>query len=190
MNQEHFDELARALTTNRLSRWQVLKSFAAGVLLAGPLGALRHSPASAQQSGTATGVPCANDPVTAASLDAADSALAAGAKKVKLSPKGCMRYRRTLTGGRITSDEVTLEGKPAFRWKHTFTKSTGQRDADLDGFFEWRSTVQRGAATGNKDRTVTKWYSAETKKLTRRETYTRTKHGKHGWHVLIQEANQ
>src|SRR5215217_3634733 len=190
MNEEQFDELARALTTNRLSRWQVLKSFAAGVLLAGPLGALWHSPASAQQSGTDTGVPCANDRVTAASLDAADSALAAGATQVKLSPKGCVRYRRILKGGRITSDEVTLEGKPAFRWKHTFTKSTGQRDADLDGFFEWRSTVQRGAATGNKDRTVTKWYSAETKKLTRRETYTRTKHGKHGWHVLIQEANQ
>jgi len=34
MNQERFDELARALATNRLSRPQVLKSFAAGVLLA------------------------------------------------------------------------------------------------------------------------------------------------------------
>ena len=40
MNQKRFDELAKGLATNSLSRRQVLKSFAAGVLLAGPLGAL------------------------------------------------------------------------------------------------------------------------------------------------------
>jgi hypothetical protein len=40
MNQERFDDLTRALATGRLSRRQVLKSIAAGVLLAGPLGSL------------------------------------------------------------------------------------------------------------------------------------------------------
>jgi hypothetical protein len=40
MDQERFDELAKRLATNRLSRGQVLKGFVAGVLLAGPLGAL------------------------------------------------------------------------------------------------------------------------------------------------------
>jgi hypothetical protein len=40
MNQERFDELTRALATGRLSRRQVLKTFAAGVLLAGPLASL------------------------------------------------------------------------------------------------------------------------------------------------------
>jgi hypothetical protein len=39
-DQERFDELAKGLATNRLSRRQVLKNFAAGMLLAGPLGAL------------------------------------------------------------------------------------------------------------------------------------------------------
>ena len=39
MKQERFDELARGLATNQLSRRQVLKSFAAGLFLAGPLGA-------------------------------------------------------------------------------------------------------------------------------------------------------
>jgi hypothetical protein len=295
---ERFDELAKGLATNRLSRGRVIKSFVAGVLLAGPLGALWNSPASAQQSGTCsvasrcpkkeycsadqgcicvqsaegdircgkiptscnvklcqtsadcadlgegyfcdtpnsgcctnppaekprciapcdaaapcppervcgteccpegqscidgvcseeTPIPCADDPVTAASLDAADSALAAGAREVNLSPNGCIRYRRTLKGGRVTSEEVTLEGKPALVWKHTPTKSTGQRDADLDGFFEWRSTVRRGAATAKDDRTVTTEYSPVTKTPTRQDTYTRGT-GK-GWHVLIQEADQ
>jgi hypothetical protein len=39
-DQERFDELARGLATNQLSRGQVLKSFAASLFLAGPLGAL------------------------------------------------------------------------------------------------------------------------------------------------------
>jgi hypothetical protein len=47
LNQERFDELARGLATNRLSRRQVIKSFVVGVLLAGPLGAISEKPASA-----------------------------------------------------------------------------------------------------------------------------------------------
>ncbi len=38
MNQERFGQLVRGFTTNRLSRHQLLRSFATGVLLAGPLG--------------------------------------------------------------------------------------------------------------------------------------------------------
>jgi thiol-disulfide isomerase/thioredoxin len=57
-------------------------------------------------------IPCADDPVTSASLNAASSALAAGATQVNLSPKGCMRYHRTLKDNRVTSEELTLEGKP------------------------------------------------------------------------------
>jgi hypothetical protein len=295
-DQERFDELAKGLATNRLSRRQVLKNFAAGMLLAGPLGALWGREGSAQQpapcsvasrcpkkeycsadqscicvqsaegdircgkipscaaklcqssadcadlgegyfcdtpnTGCCTDppaektrciapctasappcppervcgaeccaegqscingvcseeppIPCADDPVTVASMDAASSALAAGATQVNLSPKGCMRYHRTLKDNRVTSEELTLEGKPALVWEHTPTKRTGQRDTDLDGFFEWRSTVQRGA-TVNDARTVTTEYSPATKKPTRQETYTRTGDG---WHALFQEANQ
>jgi thiol-disulfide isomerase/thioredoxin len=219
--QERFDELAKGLATNRLSRGRVIKSFAVGLLLTGPLGALWGREASAQQPGTCsvasrcpnkeycsadkscicvqsaegdircgeipscaaklcqssadcadlgegyfcdtpnTGcctdppaeqtrciapceapppcppervcgaeccaegqscingvcseeppIPCADDPVTSASLNAASSALAAGATQVNLSPKGCMRYHRTLKDNRVTSEELTLEGKP------------------------------------------------------------------------------
>lgn len=52
MNEERFDDLTRALATNRLSRRQVLKSFAAGVLLAGPLGTL------VQKAGVAQTLDC------------------------------------------------------------------------------------------------------------------------------------
>jgi hypothetical protein len=40
VHQERFDDLARALATNQLSRGQVLKSLVAGVFLATPLGVL------------------------------------------------------------------------------------------------------------------------------------------------------
>jgi hypothetical protein len=49
--QQHFDELARRLATNRLSRLQVLKSVVAGLLLAGPLGTLWSRGATAQTAG-------------------------------------------------------------------------------------------------------------------------------------------
>jgi hypothetical protein len=51
MNQERFDDLTRALATNRLSRRQVLKSFVAGALLVTPLGILWNRRASAQTAG-------------------------------------------------------------------------------------------------------------------------------------------
>jgi hypothetical protein len=38
VNKERFGQLVRGFVTNRLSRHQVLRRFAAGVLLAGPLG--------------------------------------------------------------------------------------------------------------------------------------------------------
>src|SRR5215211_6195929 len=51
VGQERFDELAKGLATNQLSRGQVLKSFVAGALLATPLGALWNRAASAQEAG-------------------------------------------------------------------------------------------------------------------------------------------
>jgi len=59
MNQERFDELSKALATNRLSRVQVLKGVAASLLLVGPLGALWNRTASAAtcpNCGTCTAV--------------------------------------------------------------------------------------------------------------------------------------
>src|SRR3712207_2115345 len=107
--QERFDELAKGLATNQLSRGLVIMGFLAGVLLAGTLGALwRSSRFSAQHPATGpTALPCAIDPVTSAALEAAGSALATGAAKLKLSLKGCELYRRNLKGGSVTSEEVT-----------------------------------------------------------------------------------
>jgi hypothetical protein len=52
MNQERFDDLAAGLANNSLSRRQVLKSLATGLLLSGPLGALWAKPASAARCPT------------------------------------------------------------------------------------------------------------------------------------------
>jgi hypothetical protein len=48
--QQQFDDLAKGLATNRLSRRQVLKSLASGLLLAGPLSFLWNGTAPAQAS--------------------------------------------------------------------------------------------------------------------------------------------
>ena len=58
-NQERFDDLARALVTKPLSRWQVLKTFGAGVIggLAGPL-LLSGRVAKAQVVGCQTSADC------------------------------------------------------------------------------------------------------------------------------------
>jgi hypothetical protein len=303
MHQERFDELAKAIATNRLSRRQVLKSMVAGLLFAGPLGALLPSPAlalatectaesvascveSARQAFSKCGrrcrrrfsgraekkclrtceaslttstqncqccptpsrcgspefsswdetclcirsaeghilrgkIPstcdvrtcqtsadcadlgegyfcdtpnsgccpdgdqprciapcdqpdtCAYDFMTAASVDAARTALAAGATDVKLSPQGCIRYKRTLVGGQITHEETTFRGNPALIWDHSSTESTGLRDLDLDGFFEWRATTQRSTTTTDSRTEISK-FDPTTQALMRRETYARS----------------
>jgi hypothetical protein len=114
---------------------------------------------------------CGSDPVTAESLDAARSMLETGATDVVLSPGGCARYRRTLVAGRTTLEEVVVNGAVVLAWDHTDAQSTGQRDADRDGFFEWRSTVQRGS-TGEFLRSEVTEHAPTTETLLRRETYT------------------
>jgi len=203
VNQERFDELALALATNRVSRLQALKTFGASLLLAGlssGCGSERDQPRSIaprdappcpaeRVCGTACCSPeqiclnaacasategvCGSDPVTAESLDAARSALEAGATDVVLSPSGCARYRRTVVGGRTAHEEVLVNGAIVLRWDHTDPQSTGQHDADRDGFFEWRSAVQRGPA-GEFLRSEVGEYAPATGTLLRRETYTST----------------
>jgi hypothetical protein len=116
---------------------------------------------------------CVDDPVTTASLDAARAALDAGANEVALSPNGCLRYRRAISGNLITYEEMWIAGgAQVLKWDHTETQSTGQQDADLDGFFEWRTTVQHGTLASDQSMEITE-YSPATTQLTRRETYTR-----------------
>jgi hypothetical protein len=115
--------------------------------------------------------PCPNDPPTDASLTSARAALATGATAVNLSPQGCSKYQQTVVAGRKTEEHITMEGKPALVWNHTPAESTGQRDADLDGFFEWRATITRGLPEGQFRAQFTE-YSPSTKLPIRRETYT------------------
>jgi hypothetical protein len=58
MNQDRFDDIARAVAANRLSRLQALRAIAAGVVLAGPLGALLANPASAKKKKRKHITPC------------------------------------------------------------------------------------------------------------------------------------
>jgi hypothetical protein len=121
--------------------------------------------------GSATG-PCAADPVTIETLEAARSALAAGAISVKLSSQGCARYERTVVGGMVTAERILMEDRPALAWAHTDAESTGQRDADLDGVFEWRATVQRGATERDAHTEITDYMPASTA-VASRVTYAR-----------------
>jgi hypothetical protein len=85
----------------------------------------------------------------------------------------------------MTEERVTMDGKPSVVWTHTPAESTGQRDGDLDGFFEWREVVQHGPA-GKVTTEVTE-YSPTTQKPLRRETYTREGEVVH---VVVQEADE
>jgi hypothetical protein len=240
---ERFDELAKGLATNRLSRRQVLKTFASSVV-AGALpflggeradaatckplgnsctgntqccskfcsgGVCRCKPAGKNctangqccsgiclngqcrckangkscssnrqccssncKNGACAPKPlCGTDLPTAASVDTARSALAAGATDVALSPGGCWRYLRTFSGTFVSFEEMRVAGKAMLVWNNTSTESIGQEDANQDGFFESVTRVVRGQTTNEQRAEVTK-RSAATQALTRRETYTRT----------------
>lgn len=128
---------------------------------------------------------CAGDPATWASIEVAQAALAAGADEVALTPGGCMRYRRVLSGGFVISETISVRGMPTLRFEHTAAQSTGWQDTDLDGFFEWQIAATRGA-TVDDDRVEITDFSPSTRLPTDRKTYTRTGDV---IHVLIEQAD-
>lgn len=112
------------------------------------------------------------DAITAGSLEAARLALEAGADEVSLSPAGCVRYSRVTSGAMVVHEELTASDWTMETWSHTITQSHGLRDADMDGFFEWRSYVEHAALPGDQ-RVIISMYSPETTYLARREIYQR-----------------
>jgi len=128
---------------------------------------------------------CGGDPVTKASIDAARAALEGGADNLFLSPNGCLRYSRVVSGGFVTHEEMLIYYTPVMVWDHTPAQSIGQEDGDLDGFFERRIEATRGA-TVNDDRLVISSYSPSTQALAARITSTRTADV---IHVLEEQAN-
>jgi hypothetical protein len=156
MEDEHFDRLARDMAKG-LKPWAALKAFV-GTSWRRLVGAAAEV--------------CGNDTPSTDSLAAARAALTSGADEVALSPGGCVRYRRTRAGGQTTYEEITAGGRVGLTWNHSGQESTGQRDADADGFFEWRATVRRGPALSDVRTEITR-YSPGSKALTNRETCTR-----------------
>ena len=116
---------------------------------------------------------CASDVPTSASLDAASAQLAAGATDVAVSPGGCFRYRRTVSGQMVTSEQITVAGVPMYVAEHTLSVSTIRRDADQDGFFEWQGTATR-AQSPNDQRFQINLYSPATQLLIQRKSYARS----------------
>ena len=84
------------------------------------------------------------DVATVASIEAARAALATGATQVSLSPGGRLQYRRLITNGVVTFEEIQDLERPAVRWTHSDTQSILEEDYDGDGFFERRSVATRG----------------------------------------------
>ena len=112
MNEGRFDGLAKGLATNQLSRGQVLKSFAAGVLLAGPLGALLNKSAWGQTTGC----------VEPSCVDSAKQAYArctkrckrlSGSKRKKCLKKCNNTYSTRLTTCGCVTLKVSTTGKTA-----------------------------------------------------------------------------
>ncbi len=89
--------------------------------------------------------PCAGDWPTEDSLLAARDALSGGAEVVNLSPGGCIRLERTLAGGNVAAERMTVAGAVISETAYTATGRTGRRDADGDGFFE-RTFASSGTA--------------------------------------------
>jgi hypothetical protein len=135
-------------------------------------------------AGTGSG-PCGNDLPTPASLEAARAGLAAGAASTDVSPGGCVRYT-VASAGTETTEELLYNNKAAVRLTYNATGAVSERDADLDGFFEWRSVLVKGA--GPDDDTLTdSTYDPATRALTRVRTYTRSGETVH---VLLEEPDE
>jgi hypothetical protein len=79
---------------------------------------------------------CDNDPVTEASLAAAQAALAGGANTVSVSPNGCHTYARTLTNGVLSQETYSLGGFPVHKTTYTGNSVEILIDNDQDGFAE------------------------------------------------------
>ncbi len=117
---------------------------------------------------------CASDPITDASLAAAQVALAGGATTVSLSPNGCQSYQRTLTGGVLTQERMLLNG---------FTVQTSNYpvngaseiliDADQDGINELQTYVYYAPNSTRMTSRISSQYDSRTRRLLRRRNETR-----------------
>jgi hypothetical protein len=113
---------------------------------------------------------CGNDLPTSDSLEGARSKLDAGATSVDVSPGGCIQYTVT-SAGTTTIEELLFDKKVAVRMTHDAEGAESERDADLDGFFEWRSVLVKGTEPSD-DKLTVEEYDQATKILTLSSIFT------------------
>src|SRR5690242_19806071 len=118
---------------------------------------------------TVLGSWCPADPVTAASMDAALAALAAGQTQVSLSPGCCVAVQRTTTSGQITEQRMFVNSTAVATWTRTGTGVQIAWDYDRDNFAEHRTNVT--GADGSATRQDTR-YDPATQKPVSRITWT------------------
>jgi len=131
--------IAATADSNHITRRAALKLATASAAMLSPVGG-----AVAQSRTQLAPVvsPCSNDTPTRDSLQAARAALSRGANDVALSPRGCYRYRRTFTGGRLSSDQVVAGSKVVRRATYGSNNSSAQTDFDYDDVPEERTTYR------------------------------------------------
>jgi hypothetical protein len=116
---------------------------------------------------------------------AADTTLT-GVTSANLSPQGCIQLRQTKTNGAVTIKSLTIGKKKVSEWIRSGKQWLGYRDADLDNFYDWRSTTVDGA-TPDEYVTTELEYSPTTTQLMRRTTLTSTAAGVH---VKVEERGE
>lgn len=90
---------------------------------------------------------CDSDPISDASIAAAQAALAGGATSVPLSPNGCQTFSRTLNGATLTEETLTFAGFPVWKTSYGTNSAAIRIDHDQDGFAEEQVNVV--AASGS-----------------------------------------
>lgn len=117
---------------------------------------------------------CATDPITDASLAAAQAALAGGATDIALSPNGCQRYRRTLVGGVLTQERMLLNGFIVQTSNYPVNGASEILiDVDQDGINELQTYVYYAPNSTRMTSRLSSRYDSRTRRLLRRRNETR-----------------
>jgi hypothetical protein len=112
---------------------------------------------------------CPASAISADLLEAAHDALADGGTDAKLSADGCIHLHRS-SAGAASIDEVLYGAQVTSRWTTNGDTTTGERDEDFDGTFEWNAKITRTA--GARGAVITRARPDGT--LLSRDTYTVT----------------
>ncbi len=121
-----------------------------------------------RQGKCATPELCDSDPITDASMAAAQAAYAAGATDIALSANGCQRYTRTDSSNRRI-EKMTLGGFTVLLTDTSPVQSVTYYDNDQDAFYEADTTVVANSSTKQlRSRTLNRYDPLTKRKIGRR----------------------